>query len=75
MGIRITANHVGMTLVNMRSEIEDRTCENEIFTGDILLCGTCFSGKKFLEDMDEPDRLLGIRISIQESSVRSSILL
>ena len=44
-GIMITANHVGMVLVNMRSE--DRACKNEVFSGDFLLPGVVFPGQRF----------------------------
>lgn len=65
MGIRITANHVGMTLVNMRSEIEKTERVRMKFSQEISYCVELASlAKKFLRDMDEPDRLLGIGISI-----------
>ena len=65
MGIRITANHVGMTLVNMRSEIEKTERVRMKFSQEISYCVELASlAKKFLGDMDEPDKLLGIGISI-----------
>lgn len=65
MGICITANHVGMTLVNMRSEIEKTERVRMKFSQEISYCVELASlAKKFLGDMDEPDKLLGIGISI-----------
>ena len=65
MGIVITANHVGMTLVNMRSEIEKTDRVRMKFSPETSYCGELsILVKKFLEDMEEPEKLLGIGISI-----------
>ena len=65
MGIVITANHVGMTLVNMRSEIEKTDRVRMKFSPETSYCGELYIlVKKFLEDMEEPEKLLGIGISI-----------
>lgn len=65
MGIRITANHVGMTLINMRSELEKTDRVRMKFSQETSYCVELASlAKKFLEDMEEPEKLLGIGISI-----------
>ena len=52
MGIRITANHVGMTLVNMRSEIEKTERVRMKFSQEISYCVELASlAKKFLGDI------------------------
>ena len=57
MGIVITANHVGMTLVTDRVRMK--------FSPETSYCGELsILVKKFLEDMEEPEKLLGIGISI-----------
>ncbi len=48
MGIRITANHVGMTLINMRSEIEKTDCVRMKFSQETSYCVELASlAKKF----------------------------
>lgn len=65
LGIRITANHVGMTLVNMRAEIEKMDRVRMKFSPEASYCVELSAlVKKFLEDMEAPDKLLGIGISI-----------
>jgi len=65
MGIMITANHVGMVLVNMRSEIEKIHRIRIKFSPETSYCVELHGlVKDFLEDMEEPEKLLGIGISI-----------
>lgn len=65
LGIMITANHVGMALVNMGYEIEKQQRVRMKFSPEASYCVELSSlVKKFLADMAEPDKLLGIGISI-----------
>ena len=64
-GIMITANHVGMVLVNMRSEVEKTERVRMKFSPETSYCLELSSlVKDFLGDMEAPEKLLGIGISI-----------
>ena len=61
----ITANHVGMVLVNMRSEVEKTERVRMKFSPETSYCLELSSlVKDFLGDMEAPEKLLGIGISI-----------
>ena len=65
MGMAITANHVGMVLVNLRYEIEKSERKRIKFSRDTSYCTQIADmAREFLKDVEEPDRLLGIGISI-----------
>ena len=64
-GIMITANHVGMVLVNMRSKVEKTERVRMKFSPETSYCLELSSlVKDFLGDMEAPEKLLGIGISI-----------
>ena len=65
MGIVITANHLGMVLVNLKYEIVKSERIRLKFVSDMSYCSQVADyAAKFLEDMEEPEKLLGIGISI-----------
>ena len=65
VGLVITANHLGLVLVNMRNEIEKTERVRLKFSQDISYCSEVEKlTSEFLEDMKEPERILGIGISI-----------
>jgi predicted NBD/HSP70 family sugar kinase len=65
MGIMITANHVGMVLVNLRCEIERMERTRLRFSTDTSYCVELSKMVKcFLKGGREQDKLLGIGISI-----------
>lgn len=65
MGIVITANHVGMVLVNLKCEIEKVERTRLKFSTDMSYCTKLSQmTKHFLKNMKNQGRLLGIGISI-----------
>ena len=65
MGIVITANHVGMVLVNLKYEIEKSERIRLKFSPDTSYCmKVAKMAEDFLSGMEERDRILGIGISI-----------
>lgn len=65
MGIVITANHVGMVLVNLKYEIEKSERVRMKFSPDMSYCSQIAGlAEEFLKDMDQKEKLLGIGISI-----------
>lgn len=65
VGVVITANHVGMVLVNLKYEIEKSERVRMKFSPDASYCQEVARMlKEFLADMEHPDRILGIGISI-----------
>lgn len=65
MGIVITANHVGMVLVNLKYEIEKTERIKMRFSSNLSYCKQIAEmAEHFLSDMEYPDRLLGVGISI-----------
>lgn len=65
MGIVITANHVGMVLVNLKYEIEKEERVRLKFSADMSYCTELSQlAEKFLKDTNYPKKLLGIGISI-----------
>ena len=65
MGIVITANHVGMVLVNLKSEIVKSERIRLKFSPDLSYCSQISAlAEGFLRDMKQRETLLGIGISI-----------
>ena len=65
VGLVITANHLGLVLVNMRNEIEKAERVRLKFSQDMSYCTEVKKlTNEFLEDVKEPERILGIGISI-----------
>lgn len=65
MGIVITANHVGMVLVNLKYEIVKSDRIRLKFSPDMSYCSQISTlAEKFLKDMKQREELLGIGISI-----------
>lgn len=65
MGIVITANHVGMVLVNLKYEIVKSDRIRLKFFPDMSYCGQISTlVEEFLKDMKQREELLGIGISI-----------
>lgn len=65
MGIVITANHVGMVLVNLKCEIEQMERTRLPFSADTSYCMELSKMvERFLKNGKSKDRLLGIGISI-----------
>lgn len=65
MGIVITANHVGMVLVNFKYEIEKTERVRLKFSPDLLYCRKVSElVQTFLGEMKQKEKLLGIGISI-----------
>lgn len=65
MGIVITANHVGMVLVNLKHEIVKSDRIRLKFSTDLLYCSQISTlAEEFLKDMKQREELLGIGISI-----------
>lgn len=65
MGIDITANHVGMILINLGSEIVKREHIRLKFVSDVAYCSQLAKlVNNFLKDVGNIDKLLGIGVSI-----------
>ena len=65
VGVVITENHLGLVLVNMRYEIEKNERVRLKFSSDLTYCAEVARYvDEFLADIEEPERLLGIGISI-----------
>lgn len=65
MGIVITANHVGMVLVNLKHEIVKSDRIRLKFSTDLSYCSQISTlAEEFLKDMKQREELLGIGISI-----------
>lgn len=65
MGIVITANHVGIVLVNFKYEIEKSERIRLKFSPDMAYCSRVAElAEEFLKDMDQKEKLLGIGIAI-----------
>lgn len=65
VGIMITANHVGMSLINLKCEIEKTERVRLKFSPDLSYCQTVAElTDSFLKDTVEPEKILGIGISI-----------
>ena len=65
MGIVITANHVGMVLVNLKNEIEKSERVRMKFSPDSAYCmAAAKMAEDFLKGLEHRDRILGIGISI-----------
>ena len=75
LGIVITANHVGVVLVNLNYEIEKSIRIRRKFVADTSYCGELAElVRDFLEEVKHPERILGIGISIPGIISRESHL-
>lgn len=65
VGVVITANHLGIVLLNMQYEIEKTVRMRLKFSTDMSYClKVAEIVENFLDDMEEKDRILGVGISI-----------
>lgn len=65
MGIDITANHLGMVLVNLGGEIEKMERIRLKFSEEMSYCVQLSKlVDRFLEDMEDTEKLLGVGVSI-----------
>lgn len=65
MGVVITANHVGMVLVNLKYEIEKTDRKRLKFSPDTAYCmQVAKMAEDFLENIEDREKILGIGVSI-----------